>query len=181
MYSCANPAEPFKFRTESCRIAARLRGLKRYSTGVSRSIMPLRNVDGVETRSKTTPSKTPPGDGAPPVTPASGTGRKRKKKTSSRKKSGRKVAKKLNKSFDEDDVSSDEESVASGTGAAGGGTPSVRPEPAHAAEAAKHEPADSPRLAPLLPERFESELRVAASRAKITNLGALQLDKDVRT
>ena len=71
-----------------------------------------------------TPSKTPPGGDAPPVTPASGTGRKRKKKTSSRKKSGRKVAQRLDKSFDKDDVDSDgQESDTSATGSAGGKTP----------------------------------------------------------
>ena len=71
-----------------------------------------------------TPSKTPPGGGAPLVMPASGTGRKCKKKTSSRKKSGRKVAKRLDKSFDENDVGSDgQEADTSDTGSAGGETP----------------------------------------------------------
>ena len=68
---------------------------------------------------KRTPSKTPdaPPGGAPPVTPASGTGVKRKKKTSSRKKSSRKVAKRLDRSFDKDDVScEDEEPGVPGTG-----------------------------------------------------------------
>ena len=122
--------------------------------------MPSRNVDGVQTRSKT-PSKTPPGDGAPPVTPASGTGRKRKKKTSSRKKSGRKVAKRLDKSFDEDDVGSDgQESDASGTGAAGGKTPGARPErvPEHHPPSALDalEASDDP-LMKLVAQQFRAE------------------------
>ena len=71
------PAEPFKFRTVACQIAARLRGLKWYSTGVSRSIMaPKKSVGGHNLRSLKTP---PPSSGAAsPRTPASSLGSKRK-------------------------------------------------------------------------------------------------------
>ena len=127
-------SDRFKFRTESCRIAARLRGLKRYSTGVSRSIMPSRNdVDGVSnnTRSKSTPSKTPPRKAASPKSSASRLSSKRKKKrTPPGTKSGRKkVEKRLDKSFNQNDVGpDDQEPDESETAAPGGGTPDVRPE-----------------------------------------------------
>ena len=92
--------------------------------------MPTRNNHGVQTRSKSTPSKNPSRGGTPPVTPASGTGRKGKKRTSTGKKSGRKkLARRLDETLDQDkDRSDDQDRVPSETAADCGETPNVRPE-----------------------------------------------------
>ena len=86
---------------------------------------------------RSTPTETPPAPvAATLVTPASGTSKKRKKKTlTGRKKSARKekVAKTLEKSFDEDGDGSDtSEPDASKQGARGGKSPPARPGPAPA-------------------------------------------------
>ena len=170
--------QPFKFQTESCRIAARLRGLKRYSTGDPRLIMPPRNGGGMTLRS--TPSKTPPPDvAATLVTPASGTSVKRKRTTSARRtNSSRRVATRLDKSFDkEDDAGSDrEEPGAPGTGPPGGappgGGPERVPEPYPPSDLDQLEASDDPLMKLVAQQLRASQAREAALQNELASVKA---------
>ena len=135
---------------------------------------------------RSTPSKTPPPDvAATLVTPASGTSKKRKKKTlTGRKKSARKekVAKTLEKSFDEDGDGSDtSEPDASKQGARGGKSPPARPGPAPAKQPPSAldalEASDNP-LMKLVAQQFRAER--AENDALRNELLAVKREADAR-
>ena len=135
---------------------------------------------------RSTPTKTPPAPvAATLVTPASGTSKKRKKKTlTGRKKSARKetVAKALEESFEEDGDGSDtSEPDASKQGARGGKSPPARPGPAPAKQPPSAldalEASDNP-LMKLVAQQFRAER--AENDALRNELLAVKKDADAR-